>query len=153
MPSILCLLVIWLLVLMAVRMVSSAKPSHVAVLEFLNKRPGVTGSDGARHAWIGLMASHLSRLDVDSRHLALMNPRMRSAFLELPQEDQSHFLAAIQQRGMKEFIEGSKGWSLGRYERLMQPALADLEGLQGGSGERFEAMLARPGPESVQQAG
>lgn len=99
------------------------------------------------------MASSISKLDLDSRHLVLLNPSFRSAFLEMSAENQSRLLNAIELHGMREFIEGSKRWSRGRYERLTAPALADLEGLKPGSSAQFEAMLADPKQDALAQAG
>lgn len=141
MPSILFLLVVWLGVSLAVRMVSSGKPSAVTTLQLLETWPEDAGNAGARRAWIALFSSRLAGLDPDSRHLVLMDPRLRSAFSEMPAEDQTHFLEAIETPGMKKFIEGSKGASGGRCGRLLRPAVADLEALKPGSTARFQAML------------
>jgi len=144
MPGIVCLLVIWLIVALAVRVVMSRKPSEATTLDLLATKPGAGENVDARHGWIALFATQISCLDLDTRHRVLMNPRIRSAFVEMSPEDQLHLLASIETRVINEFIEGSKRWSLGRYERLMQPALADLEGLKFGSSESMEALLARP---------
>lgn len=153
MPGVLFLMVIWLLVFLAVRMVQSRKPSEATTLVLLEAKPVATENAAAQRVWITSLASQISRLDVDSRHLVLMSPRLRTAFLEMSPGDQSSFLEMIAPRGMKEFIEGSKGWSLGRYERLTQPALADLEALQSGSSARTEALLIQPTVEAVAKSG
>ena len=152
-PSIVCLLAIWALVSLATRLVLSVKPSAGATLELLNTRPSSTASAEARQIWVSLFSSSISKLDLDSRHLVLLNPSFRSAFLEMSTENQSRLLEAIELRGMRDFIEGSKRWSRGRYERLTPPALADLDALQTGLGEQFEAMLAQPQPDAIARAG
>lgn len=153
MPSILCLLVIWVLISLAVHMVSSAKPSETTALELLDTRPGSTETAEARQAWIASFSSYLAQLDLDSRHLVLLNPRFRSAFLEMSTEDQARLLEAIELHGMRDFIEGSRRWSRGRYERLTQPSLADLEGLKTGAGEQFQAMLTLPTQDAIGREG
>lgn len=140
-PSILCLLVVWLGVSVAVRMVSSGKPSAAATLKLLDEWPGAAGNAERRQAWIALISSRLSHLNLDSRHLVLMDSGLRSVFLEMSPEDQAYFLTATQPPKMKELVEGSKRWSSGRCVRLMEPALADLEELKTGSAARFKAML------------
>jgi len=142
MPSILCLLVVWLGVFLCLRLISSGKPTAAATLELLRAKPGAAEGAERRHAWIALMSSRLAVLDLDSRHRTLMDSRLRSAFLDLSPEDQALFLKSIETPGQREFVEGSKGWSAGRYERLLQPALADLEELKTGSTAQFEALLA-----------
>jgi hypothetical protein len=153
MPSILCLVLIWAAVSVAARLVLPAKPSADTTLELVNTRPGSAGNAEARQAWITSISSSISKLDLDSRHRVLLNPSFRSAFLEISPGDQSRLLQAIELRGMPDFIEGTKRWSRGRYERLTQPALADLEGLKPGSSAQFEAMLADPKPDAIAQAG
>jgi hypothetical protein len=153
MPSILCLVLIWAVVSVAARLVLSAKPSADATLELLNNRPASGENAEAREAWTTSIASTISQLDLDSRHVVLLNPGFRSAFLEMSAEEQSRFLKVIELRGMPDFIEGTKRWSRGRYERLTQPALADLEGLKSGSSAQFEAMLADPKPDAIAQVG
>lgn len=140
MPSILCLLVVWLGVSLAVRMVSSGKPSRATTLKLLDAWPAAAGNAEARRAWIALISSRLSGLDLDSRHLVLMDPRLRTVFLEMSPEDQSYFLNATELPGMREFLEGSIGASVGRCGRLLRPAVADLEALKTGSTARFQAM-------------
>ena len=140
MPSILCLLVVWLGVFLAVRMVSSGKPSAATTLKLLDAWPAA-GNAEARRAWIALISSRLSDLDLDSRHLVLMDPRLRTVFLEMSPEDQSYFLKAVELPGLRTFIEASKGASGGRFGRLLRPAAADLEALKSGSSARFEALL------------
>lgn len=152
-PSILCLLAIWALVSLATRLVLSTKPSAANTLDLLDKKPGVAENVEAQQAWMATFSSSLSKLDLDSRHQILLNPRVRTAFLEMPTETQTRFLEAIELRGMREFIEGSKRWSRGRYERLSSPALSDLEGLKTGSSKQFEAMLAQPTQAAIGRAG
>ena len=153
MPSILCLVLIWAAVSVAARLVMSSKPSAGDTLELLKTRPGPADPAEARQAWIDSISSSISKLDLDSRHQILLNPDFRSAFSEMSAANQASLLEAIELRGMRDFIEGSKRWSRGRYERLTQPALADLEGLKPGSRAQFEAMLAEPKPDSIAQAG
>ncbi len=141
MPSILCLLAVWLGVSLAVRVVSAGKPSVATTLKLLDAWPAAAGNPAARRAWIAQMASRLSGLDMDSRHLVLMDPRLRSVFVAMSPDDQSYFLEAIEPPGMKKFIEGSIGVSGGRAGRLLRPAMADLEALKTGSAARFQAML------------
>lgn len=140
MPSILSLLVVWLGVSLAVRMVSSGKPSAATALRLLEAWPAAAGNPEARRAWIAQMAFRLSGLDMDSRHLVLMEPRLRSVFVDMSPADQSYFLDAIEPPGMKKFIEGSIGASGGRAGRLLRPALADFEALKTGSAARFQAL-------------
>ena len=140
MPSILCLLAVWLGVSLAVRLVSSGKPSVATTLKLLDDWSAAAGNPEARRAWIAQMASRLSGLDMDSRHLALMEPRLRSVFVAMTPEDQTYFLEAIEPPGMKKFIEGSIGASGGRAGRLLRPAMADLEALRTGSTARFQAL-------------
>ena len=153
MPSILCLLLIWAAVSLAARLVLSTKPSAAATLELLNSRPAAAENAKVTQAWIGSMASMISKLDLDSRHLVLLNPGFHTAFLEMSAENQARLLNAIELRGMRDFIEGSKRWSRGRYERLSAPALADLEGLKPGSTAQFDAMLADPKPDAIAKTG
>ena len=153
MPSILCLILIWAVVSLATRLALSTKPSAGATLELLNKRPGSAENAEASQAWIAAMASSISKLDLDSRHMVLLNPGFRTAFLEMSAENQARLLNAIELRGIRDFIEGSKRWSRGRYERLSAPALADLEGLKAGSSAQFEAMFADPNQDALAQAG
>ncbi len=155
MPGILCLLVVWLGVVAAVRLVSSGKPSVASTLKLVEAWPAGAVNDEARRRWIELFSSHLSALDLDARHLVLMEPRLRSVFIEMSPEDQSHFLKATEPPGMRELIEGSKRWNGGRCARLVQPAVADLEALKTGSSARFQAMfvadlsIAEPAIETV----
>lgn len=139
-----CLLVVWLGVSLAVRMVSSGKPTAAGTLALLDAKPGAAASAETRHAWIALFSSHLAVLDLDARHRILMDPRLRSAFVDMSPVDQSRFLQSIETPGLSEFIEGTKGWSVGRYERLIQPALADLEEIKAGATAELEAVLANP---------
>lgn len=141
MPSILLLLAIWLGVALAVRMVSSGKPSAAATLALVEARPAAGADPETLHAWIGRFSSRLAGLELDARHRVLMDPRLRAAFAEMPAAGQTHFLAGIETPGWKEFIEGTKRWNGGRCVRLMQPALADLDRLEPGSAARFRALL------------
>ena len=155
MLSISCLLVVWLGVAAAVRIVSSGKPSVASTIKVVDAWPAAAANEEARRGWIELIASRLSALDLDSRHLVLMEPRLRSVFIEMSADDQSYFLKATEPPGMREFIEGSKRWSVGRCVRLLRPAIADLEALKSGSTARFQALqvfdaaLAEPAIEKV----
>ncbi len=153
MPSILCLLAVWLGVSQAVRMLSSGKPSAAATLALLDARPGAAEGAETRHAWIALISSRLAGLDLDSRHLVLMDSRLRSAFSEMSPEDQTHFLKATETPGLREFIEGSKRWSMSRYERLIAVAMAELEEQKPGSNARLLASLTRPAEEAIRKDG
>jgi hypothetical protein len=141
MPSILCLLVVWLGISLAVRMASSGKPSVATTLSLLDEWPNAAGNAEARRAWIALFSSRLSGLEMDSRHLVLMEPSLRLVFVKMSPEDQSHFLEAIEPPGMKKFLEGSTGASGGRFRRLLRQSSSDLEALKTGSTDRFQAML------------
>lgn len=143
-PSIVCLLALWLGVVVVVRMISSGKPSTASTLALLDSWPALQATESARREWIDRFASRLAGLDLDSRHLVLLEPRLRSAFNEMLPADQTHFLSATEQAGMPHFLLGSKRWNRGRYERLFQPALADLEQLQAGSRKRLIGMLIEP---------
>ena len=144
-PSIVCLLALWLGVITVVRVISSGKPSAAGTIALLDSWPvDRANTITARREWIDLFASRLAALDLDSRHVVLMEPRLRSAFLALSPEDQAYFLTATKQAGMQRFIEGTKRWNRGRYERLFQPALLDLEQLKEGSRKRLIELLIDP---------
>jgi hypothetical protein len=153
MPSILCLLGVWLGVALAVRLVSSGKPTAATTLALLETRPGAAESTETRRAWIASIAARLAGLDLDARHLVLMDPRFRAAFSEMSAEDQAQFLTAIETPRLREFIEGTKAWNLARFDRVFPPALADLEEIQPGSGARFKALVARPAAEAIAPRG
>ena len=143
-PSIVCLLALWLGVITVVRVISSGKPSAASTIALLDSWPVDRANTIARRGWIDLFASRLSALDLDSRHVVLMEPSLRSAFLAMSPEDQAYFLTATEQAGMPHFIEGTKRWNRGRYERLFQPALLDLEQLNEGSRKRLIELLIDP---------
>lgn len=152
-PSILCLLAIWAGVMLVTRLVIAAKPTAGATLGHLKTKPDSTVSGESRQSWLDAVSSSLMRLDLDSRHLVLLDPAFRAVFAGLSAPEQTRFLEAIELRGMREFREGSKRWSLGRYERLSAPAMADLENLKTGSAGLTEAALVRPNRNAVAQAG
>lgn len=143
-PIILCLLAVWFGVFLAVRLLPLSKPSAATVLNLLESKPGVAESTETRRGWITSFSSLLAALDLDSRHRILMDPRLRVAFMGMTPEDQAFFLKSIERPSFKEFIEGSKVWSVGRYERLTQPALADLETLVPDSTARFKSFIIDP---------
>ena len=99
-PSIVCLLALWLGVIAVVRIISSGKPSAASTLALLDSRPADGANESARREWIDLLASRLAALDLDSRHLVFMEPRLRSAFVEMSPEDQAYFLTATEQAGI-----------------------------------------------------
>lgn len=140
-PVIGCLLVLWLGVFTAVRIISSGKPSTASTLALLDSWPGAGASEKSRREWIDLFASRLATLDPDSRHLVLMTPRLRSAFIDMSADDEAYFLSTTEQPGMKAFLEGTKLWNRGRYERLIRSALSDLDQLEAGTRERMLLLL------------
>ena len=143
-PSIVCLLALWLGVITVVRVISAGKPSAASTIALLDSWPVDRTNAGVRREWIDRFASRLAALDLDSRHVVFMEPRLRSAFIEMPSEDQAYFLKVTEQAGMQHFLEGTKGWNRGRYERMFQPALIDLDQLQEGARNRLHELLIDP---------
>ena len=153
MPGIFCLLAVWVAIAVALRAVQSRKPTVNSVLAMLESRPAAGETADVRRAWIGAFSSRLARLDMDSRHLVLMNPRLRAVFLELSPEDRSYFLKVTETPWMREFVEGSKEWSKRLYKGLMTLSLSELEDQENGSRARIEARLASPAIEAVKKDG
>ena len=154
MPSILSLLVVWLGITLCVRAISSGKPSVATTLKLLDAWPAAAAAnEEARREWIGLIASRLSALDLDSRHQVLMDSRLRSALTEMSNEDQTYLLQATEPPSMSVFLEGTKGWGRLRFERILPLALGDLEDLKPGSAAQAQALLANPADDAIRQAG
>lgn len=144
MPIIICLLAVWGGVAVTLRAVQSGKPTVNSALAILESRPGAGEPADVRRAWIDSFASHLAKMELDARHKILMDPRLRSAFVDMPSDDQSFYLGATQTPGMAEFIEGAKTWSPAHFNRLLPASLAELEELHCGARARFESLIATP---------
>lgn len=142
MSGIFCLLVVWAAVAVALRAVQSRKPTVTSALAMLDSRPGAGAPADIRRAWITSFAAHLAKLDLDSRHVILMDPRLRSAFVGMPPDDLAFYLDATQTPEMAALIEGAKTWRPGRVDRLLTASLAELEELKSGSRDRFESLMA-----------
>lgn len=152
-PVIICLLILWVLVSLGIHWIQSRKPSGADALALLDRRPDRDAPAEARRAWIAQFCSRLAPLDLDSRHRVLMDPRLGAVFSEWPNGEQEIFLKTSEPHLMAEFIEGSKGWNPGRYDRLTRLSLADLEALQPGSEARLRPFLADPRDELIWKAG
>ncbi len=134
---------LWLVLGLGVIWLQSTKPSAEDVLVLMRTHP--TAQDR--------IAGLLAQLELDARHRVLMHPDTATWFLMLPQEAQSSFLETSLPPQWREFMSGSKRWSVGRLERLLSPSLEELESLQAGSRSRFEQIIVIPSPEALRNAG
>jgi len=142
MPGIFCLLVVWAAVSVSVRAVQSRKPTVHSALAMLESRPAAGEPAAVRRAWITSFAAHLAKLELDPRHVVLMDPRLRLAFAGMPPDDQAFYLDTTQTPEMAALIAGTKMWSPARLNRLLSASLAELEELKSGSRDRFESLMA-----------